>query len=322
MEARQIVFVSKGTVALKSVEVEAPLAGEVRVEMLYSTISPGTELAFLHQAPNTTSDFPMFAGYTACARVVDCGPDVGGFQPRQLLAVQGPHASHARLSESVCWKIPASLDAKEAAAFRIVSIALQGVRKAEIRLGHSVAVLGLGVVGNLAGQIARAAGATRVVGIDPVAERRTLAKSCGFDAVYAAAEEMGGETFEVVIEASGVPEAITNALTLAPRLGRVIILGSTRGTTKEVNFYRDVHKKGLTIIGAHDGIRAAVEDVGFLATHHSDGQTSLDLMAAGRVKVGPLISDTVGPDQAVEAYQRLSRREEPLTTVAIRWADD
>ena len=322
MKAQRVVFRDKGKVELEAFEAASPSAGQVQVRLLYSVISPGTELAFLHMMPNAVTEFPTYAGYSASGRITAVGPDTDDCREGQLVAVPAGHGSHAVLDGAACWSVPEGLDPRDAAAFRLVSIALQGVRKAEIRPGQSVAVLGLGIIGNLAGQLVREAGATRVVGIDPVAWRRALAESCGFDTVCEGPEALGDAATDVVIEATGAPEAVNTAFGLAARLGRVILLGSTRGTTKEVNFCRDVHKKGLTVIGAHDSMRAAVEDQGALFTHRSDGRTALSMLAAGRVRVGPLLSDTVGPDQVVEAYARLGGRQEPLMTIAIRWSDD
>ena len=63
----------------------------------------------------------------------------------------------------------------------------------------------------------------------------------------------------VVIVATGYPDAIVSAFALAKQGGRVVLLGSTRGETDHVNFYRDVHKKGLVIIGAHDSTRPSLD---------------------------------------------------------------
>ena len=212
--------------------------------------------------------------------------------------------------------------------FRLISIALQGVRKAQLQLGHSVAVLGQGIIGNLAGQIARQAGATCVVGIDPVAWRRELALQCGMDAALdpaspSFADSWGELTekrgFDAVFEASGVPDAVNEALALAARLGRVVLLGSTRGVTERVNFYRDVHKKGLTIIGAHESARAVGEDIGGYCTHRTDGRTALLLLAARRLTVQPLLSLELAASEGPAAYALLRSKQERLMTIALDW---
>lgn len=71
-----------------------------------------------------------------------------------------PHSSHVVVDEAKCHVLAESVASLDASAFRLASIALQGVQKASIKLGDTVAVLGLGAIGNLAAQLARASGAT------------------------------------------------------------------------------------------------------------------------------------------------------------------
>ena len=80
------------------------------------------------------------------------------------------------------------------------------------------------------------------------------------------------------------------------------------GETENVNFYRDVHKKGLTIFGAHDVIRPQTEDHLGVTTEQTDDLTALRLVASGRVQAKPIISDVVSYQDATSAYQRLTRR--------------
>lgn len=347
MPARRVTFPSKGMVAMESFDLPAPRAGEVRVKIEYSMLSPGTELAWLHAAPGTSGNFPQFTGYSSSGRVGEVGGDVTRFRPGDRVALETLHASSAVISadaESLL-SLPEQLDALDAATFRIVTIALQGVRKSSIQLGDSVLVLGLGIIGNLAGQIARAAGATCVVGVDPVGWRAELARRCGFDAtapsvdtVFADnpdatgvegalparvstddADRMRFKGFDAVIEASGVPEAVNHAFAAATRRGRVVLLGSTRGPTKEVDFYRDVHRKGLAVFGAHASIRSFGEDAGNFCSLRTDARTAIDLLASRRINARAIISDTVPAEQAPSAYTRLTDRSRQTMTLALKW---
>ena len=129
----------------------------------------------------------------------------------------------------------------------------------------------------------------------------------------------GPHAAQFVIEATGAPQAIPEAFALAARMGHVILLGSTRGETESVNFYRDVHKKGLVVIGAHDATRPKQDDHLYYCTHDADAQTVLKLLAAGRVSTDPLISDVVPYANAADAYQRLHARETGLMTIVLEW---
>jgi L-iditol 2-dehydrogenase len=98
-----------------------------------------------------------------------------------------------------------------------------------------------------------------------------------------------------------------------------VLLGSTRGLTQDVNFYRDVHQKGLTVGCSRGRPRPSTDDIAGCFTLATDIRTSIDLLASGRVNAGPLISETVPYTRAPEAYAKLVDRTQPLTTVAIDW---
>jgi threonine dehydrogenase-like Zn-dependent dehydrogenase len=322
-------FVEKGKTAVEEFDLPAPGPTQVVLQTITSVISPGTELAYLHQLENARWPLPGPSnGYCACGVVAARGADVKEPEVGRRVVAMMPHASHGLVEAAACHPIADSLAPGEAATFTLGGISLQAVRKGEVRLGQTVAVIGLGVIGNYAGQLARAAGASLVVGIDPVAWRRDLATKCGFDAVAESAaaapvdrfhqlKKAGG--FDVVIEATGAPAPIIDAFRLARRLGRVVLLGSTRGITEKVDFYNDVHRKGLTIVGAHNGARPAVDDIGAWFTWTTDANTMLDLLTARRVNAGPLLTETVKAAEAPRAYERLADRNNPLMTVALDW---
>src|SRR5262249_28002878 len=231
---------------------------EVLVETEISLISPGTERAFLLGLPNAQARFPYYPGYSSVGRIAATSPGVEQLTPGDRVASGYSHASHAVVRAARCWRVPDGLAPEEAVYFSLGAIALQGVRRARVELGEPVGVLGLGLVGNLALQLARLDGAMPALGLEPDAGRCALALECGADAcldpaspeaassIQAATHERG---LAVVIEATGIPEAVNQALDLTATHGRVVLLASTRGTT-ETNFYRDVHRKGLTLYGA------------------------------------------------------------------------
>ena len=143
----------------------------------------------------------------------------------QRVACKIRHAAHAIVEAGRCIPIPDGVSNQDASIYRLISIVMQGIHKAQVQLGWEVAVLGLGSIGNLAGQVARAAGSTHVHGFDPVGWRRDLALQSGFDAV-SDSTEIGTLTdrFQAVIEATGVAEVVPSSFHLAARLGHVVLL--------------------------------------------------------------------------------------------------
>ena len=119
-------------------------------------------------------------------------------------------------------------------------------------------------------------------------------------------EKLGSDGANVVIEATGAPALVVTALQLAAAGGRVILLGSTRGDTERVNFYRDVHKRGIHVIGAHESARPQHEDSPGYWTKRREQEVCLELLARGRVNVAPLISHRYDWRDFPKAYERLA----------------
>ena len=109
--------------------------------------------------------------------------------------------------------------------------ALAAVHDAQIKLGDRVAVFGMGAIGLLALQMARLNGARQVLAIDPIAQRRTLAKQVGADIVIdpsacdaglAIKEATGGHGVDVALEISGIYSALQHAIRCVQREGTVV----------------------------------------------------------------------------------------------------
>ena len=149
-----------------------------------------------------------------------------------------------------------------------------------------------------------------------------LAKKCGILRTEENGEDEAFDSvFDVVIEATGVPQAVNTALKMVKPLGRVVLLGSTRGNTDGVNFYRDVHRKGIAVIGAHEMHRAQDErdQFGHFRSHQRDEETIIDLLAQRRIVLEPLISENAAPECAQTIYDRLLSKKEPLMLAAFCW---
>jgi threonine dehydrogenase-like Zn-dependent dehydrogenase len=303
-----------------------------------------------------TKGFPFRPGYSNVGRVIEVGAAIRSFRVGQLIATKQPHVSHFLMPEITgpgyppekyreqfrspiapnapfaplhyIWPLRDGLDEqaqKASAPFGIVSVGITGARYARIDLGESVLVLGLGPVGLYAALSAKLGGGVPVLGIDPVASRRKTAQELGLDGVYAMPEELGagqplmaGTAPQVVIEATGRPEVIPLAFRLCGRNGRVVLLGSTRGTTKEVDFYTDVHRKGITVIGAQVLTRPIYESSDGRWTAWDEDALALRLIAGGRLDCRPLIAREFPVDQAPDVYRLI--QDSPATLgVLLNW---
>jgi 2-desacetyl-2-hydroxyethyl bacteriochlorophyllide A dehydrogenase len=320
MICKKICAYEQGKVKLLDSELGEIGNDEILVKTLFSTVSPGTELAWINHMENTPGVYPYFPGYSCCGKIEKIGKDVKDLEIGDVVTANVSHCSRFIQKASKCIKIPSPVDFLEASAFRLASISLQGIRKADIQIGDDVAVLGLGAIGNLAAQLAFVAGAGKVVAFDFVESRRVLAHSCGI--LYC--KENGNtpdneNAFNVVIEATGNPKAVVTALKMVKPLGTVILLGSTRGLVDGLNVYADIHRKGITVIGAHEMHRAHSEQdcFGHFKSNVIDEQTIINLLAEKRICIRPLISEVEKPGNAQTVYDKLGARNSSWILVSF-----
>lgn len=324
-----------GQAELAPFPVPDPKPDELLIRTEVTLISPGTERAFFLGLPNAETRFPCYPGYSSIGRVIALGAAAGRAQSGVPLgigdrvATAAGHASHAVARADRCWRVPDHLAPEEAVYFNLGCIALQGMRKARPELGEPALVLGLGLIGNLALQLARLQGAFPVIGLDLDAGRREIAARCGADLVLdpaapdsasALAGATEGHGPSIVIEATGSADAVNEALALAGAHARVVLLASTRGVT-ETNFYRDVHKKGLTVLGAHASTVPPHDSSPGCWTRADDSRTALCLLAAGRLQVAPLTSERFPWREAPRAYALLASWRKDLLGILLQWSE-
>jgi 2-desacetyl-2-hydroxyethyl bacteriochlorophyllide A dehydrogenase len=323
----QLLFTQAGVAAFEAGAIPTPGPKQLLIRTRTSLISPGTERAFFLGLPNTTQNYPQRAGYCNMGEVVTVGDQVSGWQVGERVATAGNHAAYILAAADNALHVPNDLSDDEAPFFNLASIALQGVRKARIELGEPVAVIGAGLIGLLALQLARLQGALPAISIDQDEGRLDFASQSGADHLLLPGEGVaselaratGSEGAAVVIEATGHPDAILTALDCTRPFGRVVLLGSTRGETDHVNFYRDVHKKGLTLIGAHNSIRPQRESTPAFWTQYDDQRVALELLARGRLNVKPYVTHRFSWKDAPAAYDILRSWDKSALGILLDW---
>ena len=324
---QRAVVTASGEVELQQFDLPQPAPGQALLRARRTLISPGTERAFFLDLPNTNAPYPLYPGYSFVGDVIACGAGVDSLQVGDRVATIARHGSHALMDASLCLPVPAGLPDDAAACFQLLAIAMQAVRKARIELGESVVVLGAGMVGIMAMRLAQLCGGLPVVGVDVDAGRRQLARQLGADATLSGGDflledlrkPLDAEGAAVVIEATGAPQLINTAFDLAAWRGRVVLLGSTRGDTEAVNFYRDVHKKGLQIIGAHESARPRRDSSPGAWTKLEEQALCLRLMALGRVDVAPLLTHRYAWRDFALAYEHLAEYDRSALGMLIEW---
>ncbi|MFW5869001.1 MAG: zinc-dependent alcohol dehydrogenase [Armatimonadota bacterium] len=332
MTGYSIVFESIGTAVVKPFDVPRPGIDEVLIENDYTVISAGTERANLLNLPNTSGGFPYRPGYCGVGRVVAVGEGVEHVATGdRVLSDFAGHRSHALQAASGLTVVEdESIDSIEAAFVVIAAMGLQGVRKVKLELGESAMVIGLGLLGIFATQLARIDGAIPVIVSDFDPKRRDLALKLGADHAFSPDEDdlperirelTSGAGPNAIVEVTGNAAALQDALTYVARQGRISLLGCTRISDAKIDFYQYVHKPGVSLIGAHTFVRPEVDSYPGHWTTRDDYRALLALIAAGRLQVKPIVSEVVSPKSAPEVYARLAEEKHPPLGIVFDWSE-
>ena len=320
--ASRVVWLRPEVADLEPMLTSAPSANEILVEVDASLVSPGTERAFLLGLPNTSQSFPSGAGYAAAGKVLRVGRSVPDWGPGDRFAGVAPHASHAIVRPDQIARVPDEVPERDAAFAQLGAIAMHGVRRAGIRPGEKVAVIGLGLIGQLSIQIARWAGGAPIVGMARSQAFFAQAMASGCDHVVSLDDDPDAPdatSADVVIEATGSPAAIPTAITAARDGGRVIIVGSPRGVTHGVDLGATVAGRGITVVGAHVSGASRREPSAGVWSRREESELFLDLVAAGRIELEHLISETESPAEANRVYERLVSSSDTPMGIVFDW---
>ena len=335
MKTKQIIFTKAYTAELLEVECEAPKENEVTVVLEYSAISSGTEKANyvgLRNGVGIGEDdvpkFPRTVGYSTAGTVTEIGENVTDVSVGDRVIVYwGKHKKNITVNRNNVVKIPDEVTSEEAAMVFISTFPLAAVRKTRLEIGESAMVMGLGVLGIFAVQQLRAAGAYPVIAVDLVKERRELALKLGADFALDPTEddfvskvkELSGGGVNVCIEVTGLGIGLIQALDCMQKMGRVALLGCTRSSKFEIDYYGKVHGRGITLIGAHTNARPKNESAPGLWTDEDDIKAMLNLIKGGRVKVKDMIFEKHSPTDAQAVYDRLVNEKNFPIGVLFDW---
>lgn len=246
-------------------------------------------------------------GYATAGTVIEVGAGVTDFAVGDRVACGGQdYASHAEIvcvPQNLCAKIPEGVAFEHAAFTTLGAIALQGVRQADVRLGENVAVIGLGLVGQLTVQLLRAAGC-RVFGHDlkPAAVALAGVEPAQPDSMDA-----------VIITASTTSnEPLTLAGTLCRDRGRVVMVGVTGMEIPRDVFFRkelDFRLSRSYGPGRYDPLyeeHGVDYPIGYVRWTE---QRNMEAFLQLRLNVAPLITHTFSIDDAPKAYELITSQE-------------
>jgi predicted dehydrogenase/threonine dehydrogenase-like Zn-dependent dehydrogenase len=284
-------------------------------------------------------DSGLPVGYSAAGEIVELGAEVEAFKRGDIVACAGAGiANHAEVIDvpvNLVAAVPDGLTTERASTVTLGAIAMQGVRRLNPTLGETIVVIGLGILGQIAAQLLKAAGCV-VLGTDVDPRRVEIARTNGMDHGFGSGD---GSTVDRVVQltdgygADGVlitaatpsNDVIGEAFRACRRKGRVVLVGDV-GLNLDRN---DMYAKELDFListsygpGRYD---PAYEEDGQdypLAyvrwTENRNMQEYLRLLACGVVKLDNMPGETYPIEDATAAYEKLKSADKPLL-VTLRY---
>jgi len=316
LKARAQVLVGPETFALREVEIPAPAAGELRLRVHACGIC-GSDKLLARTAPAGS-----VLGHEVVAEVESCGPGVQGWRPGDRAIPVGDHLGMGDggrlggfsewivIDAAVCVRVPESVPSLQAVLGEPMGNGLHFMRRARMRGGERVVILGAGPIGLSILFWARRLGAGRVVVSEPVAARAQAARALGADVVLdptrvtgfstAVAEALGGRP-QVAFEATGRADVMQEAIRMAAPGGSTVVIA---GITLDEIVLRPVSLslKETDLIFPLGTVREEVEEV-------------LAVLARGELPVDRFVSHRIVLDAIPTTLRDLGRPTDQIKVV-------
>ncbi|WP_214626262.1 zinc-dependent alcohol dehydrogenase [Paenibacillus agaridevorans] len=325
------VATQNGQILLAELDKPTPGEGHVLVRTEYSAISPGTEIGCVKLANAQQA----VLGYSAVGVVEALGEGVQGLNVGDRIACYGaPYVKHAEwlaVPANLTAVVPDGVDPREAAFVGLGAIAIHALRTADLRFGESAVVVGLGTLGNLIVQIARA-GAYRTAGFDMNRERVEMLRSQDMRHMFGSREELergledavgAGGADAVLVCASGRGEELINSsLQWIRDRGKVVIVGDvTMEFSRELMFRREaqvlISRAGGP--GRYDRqYEKENRDYPYGFVRWTEGRNIgeyIRLLAEGHISMKPLITHEYSLEQAATAYDNYLKPSGAIATL-------
>ncbi|MCF6277673.1 MAG: bi-domain-containing oxidoreductase, partial [Anaerolineales bacterium] len=337
-------LVSAGTERMVVEFAEKSLVGKAksRPDLVKQVIDKARREGLLNtaQAAFNKLDEPMALGYSSAGTIIELGENMDGFHIGQRVACAGGgyavHAEYALVPRNLLVPLPDHLDFESAAFATLGAIALHGFRLADPKLGETVAVIGIGLLGLMTMQIAESAGC-HVIGIDLDPARVELAESLAFSACSRAQAEDSVQAFtanrgaDVVIICADAKsnDPVELAGSIARDRAKIVATGAVGLEIPRKIYF----EKELSFInsrsygpGRYDPTYeegGADYPIGYVRwTEGRNLSAVVDLLASGKLNVKSLITHKLPIERATEAYEIITgKTEEPFIGVLLTYQE-
>jgi predicted dehydrogenase/threonine dehydrogenase-like Zn-dependent dehydrogenase len=355
-------FLDKGALAIKEVSQPLLTNDTMLVAVHYSFVSSGTEASVIASSVGSSlftnigqkitsltnslheyglqgpkmlvrqrmKGFVQQLGYSCAGRVVAVGNNITRFRVGDLVACAGVgfanHADMICVPENLAVKVSHERSMQQASITTIGAIALQGIRRAQLQLGETVCIIGLGLLGQLSVQLARLAGCT-IIGVDLLENRIELAKKSGAVAAYNGTDSNLKTTINfltghqgvdctIIAAASKSDVLVQQAMEFTRRKGKVVLVGDVGLRVQRNPFYSKEIDFLISCSYGPGRYDATYEQHGVdypyayvRWTENRNMQAIVSLIEQNQLSITPLISHSVDITNALDGYKTLQEKE-------------
>ena len=332
MKSVNIVFTDKQKVKLIEEQICEPRSSELVAKTRVTLISTGTECICYRGKVEKESHwagwikYPFYPGYSNVSKVVKIGHGVDGVQVGDRIFTTRGHRQYITVNSdaSSLVKIPDDISDEEAAWSKLAVIAQTAARRAQVKMGATVAVIGLGPLGQLVTQYLRVVGVEEVLAIDTVQHRLDVAEEhgatqtfCGnaADAIPFIAENTQGQLADIVFDVTGHYSVFPLALKLVRQFGTLLLLGDSPYPSKQ-HLTVDVVTRQVNVVGSHNE-KLPPEDKEWTANKQIE--LFYKYITRGQMRVADLITHRYRPSDASKVYTKLLDDHSHTVGVLFDW---
>jgi len=355
----------------KTVVIDVPIPAindyEILIRNIYSAVSSGTETASIESAKGSLisralkerelisqgleilKEYGLLKtierikeqkhtihslGYSCCGEVIKVGKKINDISVGDHVACGGAYANHAEFvaaPRNLAAKIPEGVDFQSASFTTIGAISLQGIRRANVHIGDYVAVIGLGLLGQIASQILTSFGC-KVIGVDIDENKVNLAIKLGLKKGFVSDEKLVEKILDytenigvdsvIIYAATKSSEPVNTAMKICRKKGIVVVVGAVGMDLKRDEFYKkelDFRISTSYGPGRYDsqyeekGIDYPIEYVRW--TENRNMKEFVRMLKENLINLKPLINREYPISEAFNAYNFLQNEKEIIGMV-------
>jgi predicted dehydrogenase/NADPH:quinone reductase-like Zn-dependent oxidoreductase len=314
--SKGIIFREKSRVTIEDIFIPYPKKKEVIVETINTVISAGTEIAQLNNLPNALVNFPHQTGYCGSGIIKENGK-LSNFKKNDRVCGLLGHSKLVNLSCENIFKIPDDISFKDAAYFPLFIIAKRGIEKIYDIRDKKVVIFGQGQIAQILIQLIKLLNPKKIYSISRSGKNDKIFFNYGAEECISLNKKdskYNNINYDLAFDVTPDPETIKLCLEKINKNGRIVLLGSTRGNTKNFDFQKCFQKE-VVIEGAH----ARLGKIDFNKKNKL-ADDYFELVRSKKLILNYSDTKILDPYNVVECYSNLSKNNINHTSMLIDWS--